>query len=125
MEKIDQLPDFVRPALLGMASAELCAGEAVNELTQAQFTTNAVKLQGRWGHLPANAAHDPSIEALDHPSWILDLDAYTAGDALRRALEVPAPRGPTGASAAEVPIHAVWRALLLQKCPFVQFDWVA
>lgn len=78
MEKIDQLPNFVRPALLGMASAELGAGEAVNELTQAEFTTNAVNLQGRWGHLPATATHDPSIKALDQLSWILDLDAYIA-----------------------------------------------
>lgn len=78
MENIDQLPDFVRPALLGMTNADLGAGEAVNELTQAEFTTNGVNLQGRWGHLPANATHDPSIEALDHPCWILDLDAHTA-----------------------------------------------
>ncbi|MCY4663142.1 MAG: TIGR04255 family protein [Acidimicrobiaceae bacterium] len=77
-EKLDQLPDFVRPALLGLANANLGAGEVVNELTQAEFTMNAVNLQGRWGHLPANATHDPSIEALDRRSWILDLDAYTA-----------------------------------------------
>ena len=77
-ERLRQLPDFVRPALLGLASAKLGDGEAVSELTQAEFTTDQVNLRGRWGHLPAGATHDASIAAVDGPSWILDLDAYTA-----------------------------------------------
>ena len=77
-EKLDRLSDFVRPALQGVANAELGGGTAVSELTQAEFTTNSVSLNGQWGHLPAGATHDPSIEALDRPSWILDLDAYSA-----------------------------------------------
>ena len=80
-EKLDRLSDFVRPALQGVANADLGVGTAVTELTQAEFTTNSVSLNGRWGHLPAGATHDPSIEAPDRPSWILDLDAYSASAA--------------------------------------------
>lgn len=77
-ERLAQLPDFVRPELLGLASAELGQGEAVSELTQAEFNTEHVSLRGRWGHLPPSSTHDASIEAVDCPSWILDLDAFTA-----------------------------------------------
>lgn len=76
-EKLVQLPEFVRSELLGLASAELGEGEAVNELTQAEFSTGQVSLRGRWGHLPPGATHDASIEAVASPSWVLDLDAFT------------------------------------------------
>jgi len=87
VEKLDRLSDLVRPSLLGAANADLGAGTAATELTQAEFTTNSVSLNGRWGHLPAGVTHDPTIEALDRPSWVLDLDAYSAS---------PAPFDPEG-----------------------------
>lgn len=76
-DKLEQLPDFVRPELLGLGSAELGEGEAVSELTQAEFQMGDIHLRGRWGHLPSGATHDLSIEGVGHPSWVLDLDAYT------------------------------------------------
>ncbi|MCY3643991.1 MAG: TIGR04255 family protein [Acidimicrobiaceae bacterium] len=76
-DKLEQLPEFVRPELLGMANAELGTGEAVSELTQAEFVMGQVRLRGRWGHLPPGATHDVSIEAVESPSWVLDLDAFT------------------------------------------------
>ena len=36
-----------------------------------------VHLRGHWGHLPSGATHDLSIDGVEHPSWVLDLDAYT------------------------------------------------
>ena len=76
-DDLEQLPEFVRPELLGLASAKLGEGEAVSELTQAEFIMGQVRLRGRWGHLPPGATHDPSIEGVGSPSWILDLDAFT------------------------------------------------
>lgn len=76
--QLEQLPDFVRPELLGLANAELGDGRVTSELTQAEFSTDNMTLRGRWGHLPPDATHDASIESVAGPSWILDLDAYTA-----------------------------------------------
>lgn len=70
-----RLSEFIRPELLGLANTPLGAGSAVNELTQAEFVTGQVRLRGRWGHLPAGAVPDSSIEEIDSPSWVLDLDA--------------------------------------------------
>ena len=72
-----RLPRFIRSELLGPASAELGNGEALSELTEAEFVTEAVNLRGRWGHLPASAVYEPMISAIDEPSWLLELDAYT------------------------------------------------
>jgi len=74
---LDQLREFIRPELLGLASAELGDGDAVSELTQAEFLTDQVSLRGRWGHLPSNASHDASIDPIEAPSWVLDLDVFT------------------------------------------------
>ncbi len=76
-EKLEQLPEFVRSELLGLAGADLGEGEAVGQLTQAEFSTDRVNLRGRWGLLPPGETHDMSIEAIKSPSWVLDLDAYT------------------------------------------------
>ena len=78
VEMTGRLPLFIRSELLGLASAELGNGEVLSELTEAAFVTDAVNLRGRWGHLPANAAYEATIDPIDKPSWLLDLDAYTA-----------------------------------------------
>ena len=78
VEMTGQLPLFIRSELLGLASAELGNGEVLSELTEAAFVTDAVSLRGRWGHLPANATYEATIDPIDKPSWLLDLDAYTA-----------------------------------------------
>ena len=76
-EMLDRLTEFVRPELLGLASAELGEGVAVKGMMQAEFSIHEVRLLGRWGHVPPGASHDASIDASDEPSWILDLDAFT------------------------------------------------
>ena len=38
-----------------------------------------VSLGTRWGRLPAGATTDPtSVEPIDEPSWLLDLDMFRA-----------------------------------------------
>ncbi len=76
-EETGRLPQFIRPELLGLASAELGDGKASRELTEAEFVTDAANLRGRWGYLPANAVYEPMIDPIGEPSWLLDLDAYT------------------------------------------------
>ncbi|MCY4036666.1 MAG: TIGR04255 family protein [bacterium] len=76
--KLEQLRDFIRPEMLGLSSAGLSGGQAATEMTHAEFAVGRVSLLGRWGYLPPGATHDPSIEPVDGPSWILDLDAYTS-----------------------------------------------
>lgn len=71
------LPRFIRPELLGLASADLGNGAALSVFTEAEFVADGVSLRGRWGHLPANAVHEPMIDPISEPSWLLDLDAYT------------------------------------------------
>ena len=89
-DDLKELREFVRPELLGLASAKPGEGAAVSELTQAEFNMDQVRLRGRWGHLPPGATHDPSIEGVESPSWILDLDAYT---------EITAPFNPQSCAA--------------------------
>ncbi len=76
--KLERLGDFIRPEMLGLGSAGVSGGQTTSEMTHAEFSVDRVSLLGRWGHLPPNSTHDPSIEPVDGPSWILDLDAYTA-----------------------------------------------
>lgn len=75
-ETLDQLHEFIRSELLGLAGSELDGAETLSEVTQAEFTVGNVDLRGRWGHLPAGATHDASVSAIGSESWILDLDAY-------------------------------------------------
>jgi len=76
-ERLTRLPEFIRPELLGLGNAELGKGEVLAELTQAELSVDEMRLRGRWGHLPPKRTLDASIEALDFPSWVLDLDAFT------------------------------------------------
>jgi uncharacterized protein (TIGR04255 family) len=76
--EVEDLPTYVRGALLGMASADLGNGSVRSELTQAEFETDGVSLSGRWGHIPPATSHDASIDPVEVQSWVLDLDAFTS-----------------------------------------------
>lgn len=76
-EALEQLSEFIRPELLGLASAQLGEGVSVRSMMQTEFSVHDVRLLGRWGHVPPGVSHDASIDASDAPSWILDLDAFT------------------------------------------------
>ena len=80
----DQVHQLIRPGVLGLIrsseepEAELGAS-AIHLMTDAQFLVqDGARIQARWGQLPANATHDPdALEAIDGPSWVLDLDMFT------------------------------------------------
>lgn len=74
---IDQLPNMVRPALLGFAGTSLGSALLESQLAQADFVVDGVSFRGRWGQLPAGATHEPTVVPTANPSWLLDLDAFT------------------------------------------------
>ena len=81
---LGQVNEMVRPGVLGLIQsseepeAELGAS-ALHLMTDAQFLVrDGARIHARWGQLPNNATHDPdAIEAVEGPSWVLDLDMFT------------------------------------------------
>ena len=78
-EDAEDMPNLVRPELAGILATEVArmTGQAVS---QHLFTLGgADRLVARWGRLPAGRTIDPNtIEPVDTPSWLLDLDAFRA-----------------------------------------------
>ncbi len=65
---------FIRREVLGVSLSPIGAA-AQTVLTQTQFRAEEGSLQARWGLLPANGTIDlGTLEPIDEPSWILDLD---------------------------------------------------
>jgi len=76
---LEQVNSLIRPEMLGIQNTSI-ANYADLALSQAQFDVQKDKLLVRWGRLPANATTDPStIEPINEPSWIFDLDMSTVG----------------------------------------------
>lgn len=77
---LDQLSGLLRPEVLGAVGVDLGEPGAVQVHAFADSTyrlPEATEVHARWGLLPAGATFDPSIEAADEPSWVLDVDAYS------------------------------------------------
>ncbi len=75
------LDKLVRPEVLGLAGNTTEQGSAtiIHSLSDTLFKLDdASQLRGRWGSLPAGATYDPGIEPASEPSWLFDLDHYTA-----------------------------------------------
>ncbi|MBV6418700.1 MAG: hypothetical protein CMLOHMNK_03630 [Steroidobacteraceae bacterium] len=73
--ELDRLDSLVRPEVLGVA-AQAVAGLRFS-LCESQFGQDDVTLNTRWARLPAGATTDPStIDPIDTPSWVLDLDVF-------------------------------------------------
>lgn len=71
-----RLPELVRDEIVGVTS--LCA-HTKHSLSDSLFVLpdGSGNLAVRWGLLPAHGSTDPTtIEPIDEPSWILDLDCY-------------------------------------------------
>jgi uncharacterized protein (TIGR04255 family) len=75
---LDDLETLVRPEVLGGRVVPLAGTvELMHSLCDTQFVDGPVRQQVRWGSLPSNSSHDPSIQAAEGPSWILDMDTFT------------------------------------------------
>ena len=80
-EQLARISTLVRREILGVAGDEAALGsaEVVHALSDTLFRLDdSSQLRGRWGRLPAGATYDPGIEPAREPSWVLDLDHYTA-----------------------------------------------
>jgi uncharacterized protein (TIGR04255 family) len=76
---MNNLVEFVRPEVSGILSSEI-ANNSQQSISDSVFTTEQglAQIHAVWGRLPASATTDhATIELIDEPSWILDLDMST------------------------------------------------
>lgn len=83
LELTDELPaldELVRPEVLGVAVQDLGGETDVSRsISDTELHASNGVMRARWGVLPANTALDPFHgEPPARPSWLLDLDMYTA-----------------------------------------------
>jgi uncharacterized protein (TIGR04255 family) len=72
------LKKLVRAEVVGIGGTQFEAA-LDQSLCESRFRRDDKNITARWGIIPANATTDPSIEAVNEPSWILDLDMFTGG----------------------------------------------
>lgn len=71
-----QLPHLVRSEVLGLAAASLDTARVESAVTQTDFSlADGTTMTTRWGLLPPGNTLTPDVQAVDEPSWVLDLDA--------------------------------------------------
>lgn len=76
---LKNLTKYVRPEVVGMLSSEV-ASNVQHAMTECLFDLpdDKAQLLARWGRVPPNATVDPAaLDAIEEPSWILDLDMFS------------------------------------------------
>lgn len=79
-DNLSDLHQLVRPEVCGVLSTPL-ASHVLHSISEALFVLpdNAGQVMTRWGLVPAHGTVDPAaVEAIDEPSWLLDVDAFQA-----------------------------------------------
>lgn len=77
-QDLSSLVDLVRPEVLGPSAIKCPPGtKLVHALTQMMAQSDGFGLKAQWGNLPPGAMLDPTLEATDQPSWILDIDSFS------------------------------------------------
>lgn len=78
-----KVADLVMPEVLGLHASgsrlEQLQSSIVHSMMHVQFlAANDDTVLARWGALPPNATHDPSVlDPVDERSWVLDMDMST------------------------------------------------
>ena len=81
-DAVHRIGELVQPSVLGLLQPDKTSPAAlrnatVHLVTQAQLLAAEGVIQGRWGNLPPNMTHDPSVlSPVDGPTWVLDLDMF-------------------------------------------------
>ena len=70
-DELSRLNQLVRPEALGLIAA---LGQPDVAITEVRYPVPEGHIHARWGFIPANGTHDPSIMPSSVPSWILDTD---------------------------------------------------
>lgn len=79
-DNLSDLPQLVRPEVCGVLSTAL-ASHTHHSISESVFVLpeNAGQVMARWGLAPAHGTVDPAaVDAIDEPSWLLDVDAFQA-----------------------------------------------
>ena len=76
-ENLRDLSQLVRPEVAGILVGPL-ALQARHAISESVFTLpEGGQILARWGLVPAHGTVDPgAVEAIDEPSWLLDVDAF-------------------------------------------------
>jgi len=80
---VDQIGKLVHTEVLGIMQPTgtlnpLLRDSVVHQLNEAQFlSSGGARVQSRWGWLPAKKTYDPTLDPIENPSWVLDLDMFT------------------------------------------------
>jgi uncharacterized protein (TIGR04255 family) len=88
-ENLSDLPQLIRPEVTGILGTSL-RGQTQHAICQSVLALpdGSGQVSARWGLVPAQGTVDPAVvDAIDQPSWILDLDAFKTET---RLLEVEA-----------------------------------
>ncbi|MBV6509864.1 MAG: hypothetical protein JJLCMIEE_02977 [Acidimicrobiales bacterium] len=74
---LDDLPDLVRPEVLGVAGTPLPDAVTLHHaLDDCEYRfADDTALRARWGCLEPKTTFDPAIDPIDDRSWVLDIDA--------------------------------------------------
>ncbi len=89
-ENLSALPQLVRPEVAGILGSPLTA-RAQHAVSENVFILpgNAGQITARWGLLAPRSTIDPgALDAIDEPSWILDIDAFQSFQTGNRRLDV-------------------------------------
>ena len=75
---MDQISSLVRPEVRGITGTRV-ASHASHALSESMFEVDDSRVVARWGLLAKDATVDPAaIEPIPEPSWVLDLDMFSA-----------------------------------------------
>lgn len=75
---VHEIAQLVRPEVHGI-SGTAAGTRAVHSLTETMFEVDDARVLARWGCLPPHGTVDPAaLEPMAEPSWILDLDMFSA-----------------------------------------------
>ncbi len=79
---VNDVRNLVRQDLLGVMGTSLAAHvQHLVSQTLLESPNRAERLRMRWGHLPPGGTVDPdAIEAIEEPSFVLDLDMFSSGE---------------------------------------------
>lgn len=66
---------MIRPEMAGVVNV---LDGISHSLTQTGFKVGKHQLMARWGLVPENSSPEPNVDVMKEPSWIMDLDMFSA-----------------------------------------------
>ena len=77
MEVVNELPQLVRPEILGLSALRGEGFTIFSALNEAQYRfAEGASLNARWGLLPPSQNLGLDLPVYDHSTWVLDMDSF-------------------------------------------------